>query len=183
MRKLVASGRVVVLAFAFASASTLAACGYRPVHSGAAQERLAVVRASSSIPDAVASDEVLAGVRDELARAGALAPGDGYPRCEVEILRADEASEGISAVTGPDGKLSPASRATRVGLVARAWLARKPGEVERDTGDVRAFEDVSVAPDARAASFRQTDALRAAARRVGRRLGARILGFPAASED
>lgn len=161
----------------------LLGCGYRPVHGGARDERLAVVRATSSIPDAVASDEVLAGVRDELARAGALAPGDGYPRCEVEVLRADEISEGISAVTAPDGRLVPESRATRVGLLVRAWVARQPGSVERDTGDVRAFETVAVAPDARGAWFRHTDALRAAGRRAGRRLGARILGFPAASED
>jgi hypothetical protein len=167
---------------AILAAVAVLGCGYRPVH-GEATERFAVVRSSSSIPDAVASDEVLAGVRDELARAGALATGDGYPRCEVEILRADESSEGISAITGPDGKLSVDSRATRVGVVARAWIARAPGGVERDTGDVRAFETVSVAPDARAASFRHTDALRAAGRRTGRRLGARILGLPAASED
>jgi hypothetical protein len=163
-------------------AIAITSCGYRPVHGGAAPERFAVVRASSSIADAVASDEVVAGVRDELARAGALATGSGYPRAEIEILRADEASEGIAARTAPDGRLVPESRATRVGIVARAWIARQPGGVERDTGDVRAFETVSVAPDARGASFRHVDALRAAGRRAGQRLGARLLGLPAASE-
>lgn len=162
----------------------LVACGYRPVHGAGATERFAVVRASSSIPDAAAADEVLAGVREELARAGALSPGAGYPRCEVEILRADEASEGVAAGVAEDGRLTPASRATRVGVVARAWIARGPGGgAERDTGDVRAMETVAVAPAAAAASFRHSDALRAAARRAGRRLGARILGLPAASED
>jgi hypothetical protein len=159
-------------------------CGYRPVHGGDARERFAVVRARTTIPDVIASDEVLAGVRDELARAGALRAGDGYPRCEVEILRADEASEGIVATPTADGRLAPESRATRVGVVARAWIAEGPGAVpRRDTGDVRAFETVAVAAEARAASFRHTDALRAAARRAGRRLGTRILGLPGASED
>jgi hypothetical protein len=173
-----------VLATLVTLAMLVAACCYRPVHGGPAPERLAVVRASSNVPDAIATDEVLAGVRDELARAGALAPGAGYPRCEVEILRADEASEGIGASTAPDGRLVPESRATRVGIVARAWISRGPGGApERDTGDVRAFETVSVAADARTSAFRQTDALRAAGRRAGRRLGARILGLPSASED
>jgi len=161
----------------------LASCGYRSVHGGAA-EHLHVVLSESKVPDAVASDEVLAGVREELARGGALASGDGFPRCEVEVLRADEASEGVSATPEADGRLSPQSRATRVGLVARAWVVRTPGgERERDTGDVRAFEIVAVAPDARSSTFRHSDALRAAGRRVGKRLAARILGIPAPTDE
>lgn len=172
------------LALAPLLAALVLGCGYRPIHGGAAPERLAVVRARTSIPDAVVADEVLAGVRDELARAGALSPGDGYPRCEVEILRADESSEGIFAAPAPGGGVVPESRATRVGVVARAWVSEGPGGVpQRDTGDVRAFDTVAVAPDAKAASFRHGDALRAAARRAGRRLGARVLGLPSASED
>jgi hypothetical protein len=179
--------RILALAFAVALSVALAACGYTPVHSGAGAERFHVVLAQSKVPDAVASDEVLAGVREELARAGTLAPGDGYPRCEVEVLRADEASEGIAATPGTqdiNGRLVPQARATRVGLVARAWVLRAAGaERERDTGDVRAFETVAVAVDARAATFRQSDALRAAGRRAGKRLASRVLGLPAASDD
>ena len=161
-----------------------ASCGYQPVHGGAAAERLHVVLSESKVPDAVASDEVLAGVREELARGGSLASGDGFPRCEVEILRADEAGEGIAATPDTDGQRSPQSRATRVGLVARAWVLRAPGgDRERDTGDVRAFETVAVAPEARAATFRQSDALRVAGRRVGKRLALRILGLPAPSDE
>ncbi len=161
----------------------LGACGYRPVHSGTAAERFAVVLASTNLPDAVSSDEVVAGVRDELAQSGALAAGESYPRCEVEVLRADEASEGIASTPNADGVRLPDARATRVGVVARAWIVRsKDGPRERDTGDMRALETVAVAPDARAATFRHADALRAASRRLGRRMGTRILGLPSASD-
>jgi len=164
--------------------TAFAACGYRPVHGGAAGELLHVVLHESKVPDAIASDEVLAGIREELARSGALASGAGFPRCEVEILRADEQSDGIAAVPDGDGRLGPQSRATRVALVARAWVLRAPGaERERDTGDVRAFETVAVAADARAATFRQSDALRVAGRRVGRRLAGRIMGLPTPSDE
>ncbi|MBX3197488.1 MAG: hypothetical protein KF894_04975 [Labilithrix sp.] len=170
-------------ALALALAASLAGCGYRAVHGGAAAERFTVVLASSSVPDAVASDDVVAGVRDELARSGALARGEGYPRCEVEVLRADEASEGIAATANADGVALPDARATRVGVVARAWIVRaKDGPRERDTGDVRAVETVAVAPDARGATFRHTDALRAASRRVGRKMGTRLLGVPSSSD-
>ena len=166
-----------------AAGVVIGACGYRPVHSGAASERFTVVLASTNLPDAVASDEVVAGVRDELARTGALAGGESYPRCEIEVLRADEASEGISATPNGEGVLLPEARATRVGVVARAWIVRsKDGPRERDTGDMRAIETVAVAPDARAATFRHSDALRAASRRLGRRMGTRILGLPSAGE-
>jgi hypothetical protein len=162
---------------------TLGGCGYAPVHGGAPAEHLHVHLAESKVPDAVASDEVLAGAREELARMGTLAAGDGYPRVEVEVLRADEASEGIAAVPDADGRLLPQSRATRVGLVARAWVLRAPGgERERDTGDLRVFETVAVAPDARAATFRHSDALRVAGRRAGKRLATRIMGLPSASD-
>jgi hypothetical protein len=171
------------LALPFALALSLTACGYRPVHGGSARERFAVVLSSSNVPDAVASDEVVAGVRDELARSDSLRSGESYPRCEVEVLRADEASEGIAATPNADGALMPDARATRVGIVARAWIVRsKDGPRERDTGDVRALEVVAVAPDARAASFQHTDALRAAGRRVGRRMGTRLLGLPSSSD-
>jgi len=163
---------------------SLSSCGYQPVHGGASTPHLSVVLSESKVPDAVASDEVLAGVREEFARAGALSSGTAYPRCEVEILRVDEAAEGIAATPGGGGQRVPEARATRVGLVARAWVQKAPGaERERDTGDVRAFETVAMAGDARGATFRHSDALRAAGRRLGRRLASRIMGLPSANED
>ncbi len=168
------------LALLFVTAS----CGYAPVHGGSASERFHVVLSTSKVPDAVASDDVLAGVREELARRGALASGDGYPRCEVEVLRADEASEGIARGEDGRGDARPESRGTRVALVARAWLVRAPGAgIERDTGDVRAADTVATAPDAASAMFRHSSAMRAAGRRLGRRLGARLLGYASASDE
>ena len=175
-----------LFSLALALALTQSSCaGYQPVHGGGAGgEHLSVVLSESKVPDAVASDEVLTGVREELARSGALASGAAYPRCEVEILRLDEAAEGIAAQPGEGGRLVPQARATRVGLVARAWVLEAPGaERRRDTGDVRAFETVAIATDARGASFRHSDALRAAGRRLGRRLASRIMGLPSANED
>lgn len=177
--------RTTVLAVACGLAWIGAGCGYRSVHGGAGHgsERFSVVLATSNVPDAVASDEVAAGVRDELARAGALTAGESFPRCEVEVLRADEASEGIGAIPNGDGVLLPDARATRVGIVARGYVVRsKDGPHERDTGDIRSTEVVTVAPDARASAFRQSDALRAASRRAGRRIGAHVLGLPVASD-
>lgn len=157
-----------------------AACGYQPVHEARGDERLSVTLATSMVPDAAVTDEVLVGVREELAKNGALASSSAaYPRCEIEVLRADEASEGITAVDG-----QPNARATRVGIVARAWVVRaKDAPRERDTGDIRTMETVAVAQDARAATFRHSDALKAAGRRAGRRLASRVMGLPAASDD
>lgn len=166
--------------------ATAIGCGYSPVYGGdrPAPEPCTVVVVGSNVPDAVASDEVGAGMREELARSAALASGSAYPRCEIEVLRADEAAEGIGATPNADGRFMPEARATRVAIVARAWFVRrKDAPRERDTGDVRASEVVTVAADARAAGFRHTDALRAAGRRTGRKLGSRILGLPAVSDD
>jgi hypothetical protein len=163
----------------------LSACGYRAMYGGGVAERLHVKLVSTLVPDAVASDEVASGAREELARQGALEPGDGYPRVEIEVLRADEASEGIAVGVGA----VPVSRGTDVAIVGRARLMRTPGAPpEGDSGDMRAEETIAVditagAPDPRASGFHYADALRAAARRLGRKLARRVTGLPAASED
>jgi hypothetical protein len=171
-------------------------CGYRPVYAPDAP-RLHVKLVRTLVPDAVASAEVATGVREELARAGMLEAGDGWPRIEIEVLRADEASEGIAA-----GASGPVARGLDVGLVARAWIAASPGaEPESDTGDMRAQESIAVdtvpsspgvpppgggvlpgAPAPSASTFHYADALRAAARRLGHELTRRVLGLPAASD-
>jgi len=162
----------------------LAACGYQPVYA-AQPVQLHVVLVRSLVPDAVAADEVASGVREELARAGALEGGQGYPRVEIEVLRADEGSEGIAA-----GASGPVARGTAVGIVARAWVAPTEGAPHAsETGDMRAEESIAVdqtllgASDPRASVLHDADARRAAARRLGHKLAARVLGQPAASED
>jgi len=161
----------------------LVACGYQAVYA-TSMHPLHVKVVKSLVADAVAVDEVASGVREQLARAGALESGEAYPRVEIEVLRADETSEGVRA--GPAG---PLARGTDVAVVARAWIARGPGqEPEGDTGDLRAEDTVAVdegaaGPDVRANGLHHADALRAAARRLGRSLGARILGLPASSDE
>lgn len=156
----------------------LCACGYQGVYS-AHPEHLHVKLVRALVPDAVAPDEVASGVREELARAGALDTGTSYPRVEIEVLRADETSEGIAA-----GASGPVARGTGVAIVARAWIARGPdAQPEADTGDMRAEETIATDATARGSTFHHADALRAAARRLGHQLAARIMGLPAASED
>jgi hypothetical protein len=160
------------------------ACGYHAAYAGAPTARLHVKLVRTLIPDAVASDEVTAGVREALARAGALVGGEGFPRVEVEVLRANEVSEGIAA-----GAKGPAARATEVGIAARAWIVRAPGAPpESDTGDLRAEETIAVDENAgvldpQASTFHEADAVRAAARRLGRKLAYKVTGEPAASEE
>jgi hypothetical protein len=167
-------------------------CGYHAVYGGEGSERLHVVLARAAIAEAVAADEVASGVREELAREGALAAGDGYPRVEIEVTRVDEASDAIAAVGAPGARV-PAARATEVGVVARAWLVRAAGgEHERDTGDVRVLVDTGATQAAEATpsasasavdAFRHEDAVRASGRRAGIRIARRILGQPAPGED
>lgn len=157
---------------------TLAACGYQAVYAAGPQGRLHVVVVRSLVTDAVAADEVASGVREELAKAGALEAGEGYPRVEIEVLRADEASEGIAA-----GASGPVARGTGVAMVGRAWIAASVGAQQSDTGDVRAEVGIATDTTARASAFHHADALRAAGRRLGHALGARLLGQPVASEE
>jgi hypothetical protein len=165
----------------------LISCGYSPIYSRPASEQLSVALVGARTADAITSDEVVAGVRDTLAKEGALSPGVNYPRVEVEVIRADETSEGIAAQGTPSGHV-PRARGTEVGVVARAWIARNAASAhEADTGDVRAFDLVSSpnqeGPLAPSEALSHDDALRATARRVGQRLALRVLGHPAASDE
>jgi hypothetical protein len=185
-------GRVAALSL------TLAACGYHAVYGGDT-ERLHVVLVRSLVPDAIASDEVVSGVREELAREGALAAGEGYPRVEVEVLRADEASDGVAAASAALGgsasstsEPGPRARGTEVGLVARACLIRTHGgPCERDTGDVRALDLAASElvpgstglPSPRADAFHHRDVLRDVGKRLGERLAKHILGDPTATDE
>jgi uncharacterized protein YfiM (DUF2279 family) len=181
------------------STTTLASasCGYRSVYAKVGSERLHVALVRVLVPEGVVADDVAAGMQEELARAGALAAGDGYPRAEIEVLRTDAAGAGIAAAGGPGTaaaasetlRHTPQARATTLGVSARAWVVAEAGATpSRDTGDVWARDDVAfdlagAGVDLRGVAFRDEDALRAAARRLGRKLASKLIGDPAASED
>ena len=175
---------VVVLAGLVAAMS---GCGYHAVYANDANDasgegaKLHVKLVRSLVPDAVAADEVVSGVRDELAQSGALAAGDGYPRVEVEVLRLDESSEGIGAPRGASG---PVARGTQVAVVARAWIASAAeAPAVHDTGDMRVLDTIGTGTSAVSDSFQYADATRAAARRMGHKLALKVLGHPATSDE
>jgi hypothetical protein len=153
-------------------------CGYEPVHEARSGERLRVASVPSKVARADAVQEVMAGARAELSRSGALAPGSGYPRMVLEVLRVDEKSTGIAApepLAGPH----PLARGSSVAVVGRAWVEPGRGAVAtRDTGDVRRVERYASEADARIEAMRHDEAVRAAARELGRALARRVLGLP-----
>jgi len=166
---------------AFVSSCFLLSCGYQPLYPANDGAKLHVHLRRSLVPDAAASDEVVAGAREQLAREGALAPGDGWPRVEIEVLRIDETSEAVSAPRGSD---LPVAQGTELSLVARAWIARGPdAPPEHDTGDVRARDLLARSQVARGDVFAHADAARAVARRVGQRLALKVLGHPIVAEE
>ncbi len=156
----------------------LSACGYRSVYATPAA-KLHVKLGRVAIADAAAASEVVSGAREYLAREGALASGDGFPALEVDVLRVDETSEGISATAANE----PRARATRLGVLGRATVVpRDGGDATTDTGDVRASELVAVPLDPAAELSGRSDAVRAIARKLGQKLAARALGHPEAGE-
>ena len=177
------------------------ACGYRPVLGTGTDRHYHVALVENLVADAVVADEVLAGLREELARYGALLPNDGYPRVEVEVLRQDEEAEGVVAgsaggtLSGGGGRAEqqPLARGLRRSVVGRARVRPSPqDEPEGDTADVRVV-DVLSNEDAKggegtgtgvsAAFFSGADLSRVAARRLGRRLARRVLGLPGPQDE
>lgn len=157
----------------------LAGCGYQPVYGSSSGGRFHVHLAESRVSSVLVAQEVVRGARDELATEGSLAPGDGFPRLEIEVLRADESSEGVVQAETPEGPV-PRARATELGVVARAWIVRREGApAELDTGDMAA-ESLMGSPlgDPTREVWQREDSLRATARRLGGRLVLRVLGHP-----
>jgi hypothetical protein len=155
------------------------ACGYQPLYATPGGEAFHLHLSKNFTASAVVADEVLRGARETLAKEGALASGDGYPRLEIEVLRADETSEGIVAVNAPEGQV-PKARASELGVVVRAFVTRRSGgAAELDTGDLReSLLAGSPLGDSVRETWQREDALRAAARRLGGRAALRVLGHP-----
>lgn len=156
----------------------LTGCGYRSVYAAPAGA-MSVVKVHSLVPDALTATEVEQGLREALAREGALAAGSACPCVHVEVSRIDHAAGAIVA-RGED----PASASQIIAVVARATVDDGQGHTLYDSGDMRA-ESNYVLPTgtAVAEALRGQDAGRAAARRLGRMLGARLLGHASASEE
>ena len=165
-----------------------AGCGYQADYAQRAPERFSVVVTEARSADAIAAGEVASGVRDELARRGALSSAS-YPRVEVQVLRQDERSESIARAAGPSGAV-PEARSLTVGIVARGWVRMHAGvDPVRDTGDLRALDlravdrDPGGAANLRADALHDEDARSAVARRLGERMARRILGDPVAPDE
>jgi len=162
-----------------AALAILCACGYQPLYASAGGEAYHVHLARNRTASAIVAQEVLRGAREELAKEGALAAGDdGYPRLEIEVLRADETSEGVTAIASPDGPV-PRATASDLAVVARGFVARRAGgAAELDTGDMRADAAAAVPQTASAEIWQREDSLRAVAHRLGGRIALKILGHP-----
>jgi len=168
------AGGLVLLAVALLAST---GCGYRPLYASTTSEPLAVTGVRAPFADASIEMELRAGARSELARAGRLRSGDDWPRLVVEAIRVEEATDAL-ARHGSE----PSARASRIRLVARAWIERDPDSIEGDTGEVVAESTVAVEERAMAASWRETLASRAAARKLGEELARRVLGFVGSGE-
>lgn len=154
--------------------ASMAACGYRPLYGGEAKEPLSVVGARTLVADATVIAEVEAGVRAELARAGALRDDLGWPRIVVEVVRIDIGNAGLAHL-GDEAT----ARGTRVRVVARAWLEQDASRaIERETRELAMEEVVAVENQALVESFRTDSALRSAGRRLGHELARSVLGEP-----
>jgi hypothetical protein len=162
----------------------LTSCGYAPVYVAERPEtRLSVFAAPPRTPDVVASQAVLAGARSELSAAGVLASSTGYPRLVIELSRIDERSLGIRADSTGNG-VQPLARGSAVGVVGRAWVEEAPGAPpSRDTGDMRRAERFASASDPVTDTRRDDATIAAAARRLGRALARRVLGYPEPADE
>jgi hypothetical protein len=160
----------------------LAGCGYHALHGEGSVEKLRVELGTVSVADAIAADEVTAGARDALAKEGALGGGDGSAgKLVIEVTRIDETADAIAAPSGG----APVAHAVVVAVVGRGtvYSARDSRGALRDTGDMRATALVSPGADARGDAFVHDSAVRAAARRLGRKIALRAIGEPVSSED
>lgn len=161
----------------FACGVLASGCGYHAVHGGGeTRPPLHVVLAHAEVADGECAEATLLGVREALASHGLLAPGTGYPRVEVDVLRIDHAPGAIGAGA------QPRAVQLRVSVLGRARVAIAAGEIAEDTGDLRG--GTGYAPQSGGSEvLADADATRAAGRRLGRMLGERILGIPVVSED
>jgi hypothetical protein len=163
----------------FISCGLATGCGYHPAFSTVASERLGVVAGTVLVPDSGTLAAVIAGARSELERTGVLGPEATYPRLEVDVLRVDEVSSGVTAAGA-----SPIARGMGVAVVGRGRVVREPGAApESDTGDLRRTSFLAGDSDPRVDSTLYDAALRGAAERVGRDVAKAALGIPEPADE
>lgn len=161
------------------------ACGYSAVYGGRPPEALLSVVASPQFtPETDAVAAVLAGVRKELSKQGALKGGTSYPRLVIQVLRVDEEPLGIAVQPARDGQKVALARGMEMAVTARGWVVeREGGEPVTDTGDVRrsagSASEAAPAIDLQA----RVMAIRAAGNEVGIALARRVLGEATAGTE
>jgi hypothetical protein len=142
-------------------------------------QQLSVQLGQSLIPEPVAVQAAASGARAELAAAGRIAAGAGYPRLVLDVLRVDELSRGIFAQQG-----QPSAGAMSIGVVLRGRVFTADNQdAAIDTGDVRRAVQLTGNSDARADSTARDVALRGAAERAGRAAARIALGLPEPADE
>lgn len=131
------------------------------------------------VADMATALEVEHGIREALAREGALSSTTTCPCVVVEVTRIDHAAGAIVAA-GPDRPLA-SSQVTAV--VGRATVDDGRAHTLFDTGDLRAEANYVTGTAPLGEALRGQDVSRSAGRRLGRMLGAVLLGHPSASEE
>jgi hypothetical protein len=155
----------------------LVSCGYQSAYDGETSS-LSVVLAPSPIAQAEAAQGGLEGARGELARAGALRGGAGFPRLMLEIVRVDERSAGIRAVAGAQ-RVEPRASGSVVVVVGRAWIeTRAEAPRQRATGDMTRSLTYASGSNAFQERGRHAGSVHAAGRELGAALTKSVLGIP-----
>jgi hypothetical protein len=121
----------------------------------------------------------ISGARAELAAAGRLAAGSGFPYLAVDLLRIDEVSRGVHVQSG-----QPVASGMGIAVVVRGrLLVATDQDPAIDTGDVRRAEQLTGDADPRADSAALDQAVRAAAERAGRATARFVLGIPEPNDE
>jgi hypothetical protein len=168
--------RLLAGTLAGALAWCLSGCGYQAVYGSSGGSRYDVVAGRVATSSFEVVEAATAGVRSELAPAGAL--GSGYPRVVVEIVRIDERSIGVR-----DGVTSPLARGSELVVVGRAHVQeRADAPPTRDTGDLSRAAQYAAGTTPSADAAARSRALRDAARSLGKALGRAVLGLPEPAE-
>ncbi len=158
-----------------------AACGYRPVASAPAEQRLCVRADGARVAYPRAVEAALNGARQELARHGALDDTRSGPCLVVSLLRVDEGAIGIAG-TEALGAEQPLARGTAVSVLGDGWVESQPGAPpESESGDVRRAVHVETTSGV-ADALRHDQAVAAAAEQVGAAIARSVLGLPVARD-